>query len=217
MMIRQACVRRRRRDGRAIFPLLGRRRPLQAPARCRPGHRVPSGARGHPSLRAERWSQFAVHHRVSPERLPVLSQAHRRTRAGRESAGLGVRSPCDSASSCWSELATHGSLSRRFEAIYVLDGPVKGAGYPRASLRRDRPVEPFGAELESALLERLNDLPPVRFIPRRSSVLTEVGDVRKNGVLVTVGPIDRDQQRARLDGNQWVGGKGAVWIKYVVP
>ena len=92
----------------------------------------------------------------------------------------------------------------------------KGAGYPRASLRRDRPVEPFGAELESALLERLNDLPPVRFIPRRSSVLTEVGDVRKNGVLVTVGPIDRDQQRARLDGNQWVGGKGAVWIKYVV-
>ena len=48
-------------------------------------------------------ASLAVHHCVSPQRLPVLSQAHRRARAGRESAGLGSRSPCDSASSCWSE------------------------------------------------------------------------------------------------------------------
>lgn len=114
------------------------------------------------------------------------------------------------------ELATHGRLSRRFEVIYVLDGPIKGAGHPRASLKRDQPGEPFGTELKNELLERLDGLPPVTFVPRRSSVLTEEGAVRNHGVLVTVGPIVRDRQRARLGGNQWVAGKGAAWFKFAL-
>ncbi len=110
---------------------------------------------------------------------------------------------------------TFGGGDPGFRVVYVFDGAVKGAEKARPSSRPRRPRTQFGAELEAAIEERLQRLPPITFVHHRGSVLRE-GEVRNRGVLVTLGPIDGGRRRAEVGCNLWISGRGALWVTYVV-
>jgi hypothetical protein len=111
---------------------------------------------------------------------------------------------------------TFGSADPGFEAVYILDGPVRGAADAFWPTREPR--APFSVQVKAGLVAALADLPPVRFVRTRAEALADVpaGQVRNRGVLVMLAPIVGDEKRAEVGANLWIGGKAAIWLTYVV-
>lgn len=117
---------------------------------------------------------------------------------------------------------TFGSAPSPFKAVYILDRPSKGAADPDAEVAGASSREPFSEELKSAVRARLADLPPVRFVRTRSSVVvgekahSSPGHVRAGGVLITLGPIVGDEGKVRVANSWWMNGLSGQWLTYVL-
>jgi hypothetical protein len=102
-----------------------------------------------------------------------------------------------------------------YRAIYVLDGAQPSAGYPsELTDAKDR----FDAALKTALRTALTDLPPLRFITDRSTVVagTPPGQVIDGGVLLTLGPVRPHGAQVEVGSNRWVNGLNGWWATYVL-
>lgn len=83
---------------------------------------------------------------------------------------------------------TFGGADPGSKAVYVIDGPVKGAGDSFTTVDKLTSEAPFGPDVKEGLRTALADLPPLTFVEERESVIT-AGHVINRGVLLTLGPI----------------------------
>lgn len=100
--------------------------------------------------------------------------------------------------------------------VYVLDGSVEGAGDPmRSATGHPRRFPPA---LKRRLRKALGDLPAMRFVEDRASVIVgdPPGHVIDNGVLLTLGPIKGVPTRFEVASSLWVNGLAGQWQTYVV-
>ena len=117
---------------------------------------------------------------------------------------------------------TFGSAPTSFKVVYVLDRPIEGAADPDAQATTGGSQEGFSEELKAAVLARLADLPPVKFVPSRSSAVvgeragSSPGHVRAGGVLITLGPIVREEDKVRVANSWWMNGLAGQWLTYVL-
>jgi hypothetical protein len=113
---------------------------------------------------------------------------------------------------------TFGGGHPRFRVIYVIDGPVKHAEDTSQPVDEQRPEAPFDPEVKQGLRKKLADLPPLKFVQERSSVVAgkEPGHVINRGVLVTLGPISGGRTKAVVGNNLWISGLAGQWLTYVL-
>lgn len=112
---------------------------------------------------------------------------------------------------------TFGRSASPFDHVYVIEGPVKGAGDPMTGFKRS--ARPFDDATKEAILARLEDLPPIEFIARASEA--RVGkqgmEVKGKGVIITLGPIQKKSEtRFHIGHSLWCGGLCGSWATYVV-
>jgi len=117
---------------------------------------------------------------------------------------------------------TFGSAPTSFKVVYVLDRPIEGAANPHAQVSGGRSQEALSEAFKASVTARLADLPPVKFVPTRRSVVvgekahSSPGHVRAGGVLVTLGPIVRGEGKVRVANSWWMNGLAAQWLTYAV-
>jgi len=117
---------------------------------------------------------------------------------------------------------TFGSAPTSFKVVYVLDRPIESAADPEAQVSGGSSQEAFSESLKAAVRTRLTDLPPVKFVRTRSSVVvgekahSSPGHVRAGGVLITLGPIRGDEGKVRVANSWWMNGLAAQWLTYVL-
>jgi hypothetical protein len=117
---------------------------------------------------------------------------------------------------------TFGSAPTSFKVVYVLDRPIESAADPEAHVSGGNSQEAFSESLKAAVRTRLTDLPPVKFVRTRSSVVvgekahSSPGHVRTGGVLITLGPIRGDEGKVRVANSWWMNGLAAQWLTYVL-
>ena len=112
----------------------------------------------------------------------------------------------------------HTFASRR-SPVYVINGAIPGAGKPR----RDPfgpATRPFRTEVIEGIQELLGDrLPTMRFITDGNDVLVgpdRHATVKEQGVILSLGPIDRRKDRVHVSNTLWCGGKCSQWLTYVL-
>lgn len=113
---------------------------------------------------------------------------------------------------------TFGRRASPFDRVFVIDGPIKGAGDPMKDGLVPAP-QPFGEELEAAVEAELIGLPPVEFIEDPDAVRKGpdgMDGVKNNGVIITLGPIVRDGDEVHVPNGLWCGGLCGQWLTYVV-
>ncbi|WP_117215255.1 hypothetical protein [Allorhizocola rhizosphaerae] len=102
-----------------------------------------------------------------------------------------------------------------FKVVYVLDTAHPGTADPMATAGAGVPIPP---ETQARVASTLKDL-NVKFIADRDSVLDR-GDgcaqVKDGGVLITLGPVDGDDNEAKVGINGYIACLGATWLTYVV-
>lgn len=111
---------------------------------------------------------------------------------------------------------TFGDGPSPFKHVWVVDAPVDGVGAFGA--RPTKRGTPFDAELRAGLTERLADLKPVDFVSDADEV-RQMGrdpEVKDNGVIVTVGPIEEHGKKIHVAHEIWCGGLCAEWFTYVL-
>jgi hypothetical protein len=110
---------------------------------------------------------------------------------------------------------TFGSGTSPFKRVFIVDGVVDNAANPTS---RPRASKPFDAALEDAIAERLAGLPPVEFVKDPGSVLVgqERCQVRGDGALISLGPIEGDHGRATVPNGLYFACLGGQWSTYVV-
>jgi hypothetical protein len=102
-----------------------------------------------------------------------------------------------------------------------MDGVVKGAGDLDGSVA-DGPAEAFSETVKAELNAALADLPPLRFVASRDSVVvgtkggSSPGYVKKGGVLLSLGPIEGDGNRVEVGNSLWISGLAGQWLTYVL-
>jgi hypothetical protein len=113
---------------------------------------------------------------------------------------------------------TFGGADPAFRVIYVIDGPVKGAEDTSQPVDEQDPEEPFDPEVKDGLRKELSDLPPLRFVQDRNSVIAgrDPGHVVRHGVLLTLGPITGGVRRVEVGNNLWLNGLAGQWLIYVL-
>jgi hypothetical protein len=112
---------------------------------------------------------------------------------------------------------TFGRGPSPFEYIYVVDGPIPGAGNVRTGLRPA--AEAFADALKQAVEDRLQDLPPLEFIADPDSVRLGRqggGGVKNEGVIIRLGPIEPVQDNIHVSTGLWCGGTCGQWQAYVL-
>jgi hypothetical protein len=112
---------------------------------------------------------------------------------------------------------TFGGGPSPFDHVYVLDAPRVGAGDA---------VEPgarsdgrFSREMKESLQTRLAALPPIDFIPRSRAARQGSGlqtRVKKNGVIISVGPIIGRGRSVKVSNSLWCGSLCGQWQTYRV-
>jgi hypothetical protein len=110
---------------------------------------------------------------------------------------------------------TFGGGASPFDHVYVVEGPLGAADRPR--LRPAR--RPFPEEVKRAIVEGLDDLPPVEFIADPDAVrLGRDGlhGVKDNGVIISLGPIEPSGRGVHVATGLWCGGLCGQWLTYVV-
>ena len=113
---------------------------------------------------------------------------------------------------------TFGRNASPFDRVYVIEGPVEGAGDPMTGFKRS--TRPFDQATKEAILVRLKDLPPIEFITDADEARIGrqgMGGVRGNGVIITLGPIRRKSPTELHVGHSlWCSGLCGSWATYVV-
>ncbi len=112
---------------------------------------------------------------------------------------------------------TFGSALSPFKYVYVVDGPIRGAGQVRTGLRPA--ARPFPDAVKRAVEDRLDDLPPLEFIPDPDSVRLgkmRMGGVKNDGVIISLGPIKQVQEELQVPTGLWCGGTCGQWLTYVL-
>jgi hypothetical protein len=100
--------------------------------------------------------------------------------------------------------------------IYVLAHTVKDAG--DALPPEAETGDPLADEVKRRLLAELSDL-PVEFVSDAESVTIPVdrgGGVKNDGVVVTLGPIPKGDDRVEVQASLYAGPLAATWLTYVV-
>ena len=115
---------------------------------------------------------------------------------------------------------TFGSAPMSFKVVYVLDRPIEGAADPQAQVSGGSSQEAFSESFKAAVRARLADLPPVKFVRTRNSVVvgenagSSPGHVRAGGVLITLGPIRGGEGIVRVPNSWWMNGLAGQWLTY---
>jgi hypothetical protein len=110
---------------------------------------------------------------------------------------------------------TFGGADPGFKAVYVLDGPVKGAGDSDTTVDALASETRFGPDVKEGLRTALADLPPLRFVKDRRSVIT-AGHVLNDGVLLTLGPILGAGPDVKVSNSLWIDVLAGQWLTYVL-
>jgi hypothetical protein len=124
----------------------------------------------------------------------------------------------------------YGGSDPGFGVVYVINGVVEGAEVPGKSVEEQKPEKPFDRQLQRGLRKALKDLPPVKFVKGRSSVLPGKPPsfgrycsmqpascrVINNGVLLTLGPIQGDTGRVEVGNSLWINLLHGRWGTYVL-
>jgi hypothetical protein len=113
---------------------------------------------------------------------------------------------------------TFGEGSSPFKYVYVLNGAIKEASNPSGDLFGPAP-KPFPSVVVKGIKERLEDLPPVRFITdgnRARRGRQGIGGVKNDGVIISLGPIERKNGRVQVSNGLWCGGLCGQWLTYVL-
>lgn len=112
---------------------------------------------------------------------------------------------------------TFGGGPSPFEYVYVVDGPIPGAGNVRMGLRPS--PQRFPEAVKRAIEGRLGDLPPLEFIADPDSVRLGrqgIGGVENDGVILSLGPIETVQAEVQVSTGLWCGGTCGQWLTYVL-
>jgi hypothetical protein len=112
------------------------------------------------------------------------------------------------------ELVAGDRFFARARVIYVRDGAIKDAA--DALSYRQKPKTSFSEALKDDLAGALSDLAPVRFVVEQKSVVNRDGEVRNDGILITLGPIRGHGNGVEVGCNAWMKGKDNRWLTYVV-
>lgn len=110
---------------------------------------------------------------------------------------------------------TFGGAPSPFDHVFILDGLRQGAGDPSKGM--GPPDKRFSREIKEALKIELASLPPIDFISDPDSVRVGrdlMGGVKKNGVIVTVGPILGRGRNVKVPNSIWCGGLCGQWLTY---
>jgi hypothetical protein len=119
---------------------------------------------------------------------------------------------------------TFGGADPGFKVVYVLDGVIEQAADPSKTANAHDPQEPFADDLKDEVrsLSRLANLPPVKFVSERDSVLigtdsgSSPGRVKNGGVLISLGPIERTRDGVHVGTSLWISGLAGRWSTYVL-
>ena len=110
---------------------------------------------------------------------------------------------------------TFGGAPSPFDHVFILDGLRQGAGNPSKGM--GPPDKRFSREIKEALKIELASLPPIDFISHPDSVRVGkdlMGGVKKDGVIVTVGPIVGRSRNVKVPNSLWCGGLCGQWLTY---
>jgi hypothetical protein len=116
---------------------------------------------------------------------------------------------------------TFGGAKPPFQAIYVVDGAVRGAADPERPVNLG-PQKAFSDAVKLDMQRRLSGLPPVRFIAARDAVVVgerggaSPGHVRKDGMVISLGPIVERGTRVEVANSLWMNGLVGQWLTYVL-
>ncbi len=117
---------------------------------------------------------------------------------------------------------TFGGKNPHFKSVFILDAAVSGAGNPNRNVAGSSSRKPLSTQVKHEMLRLLTDLPKVRFVSRRGSVISgrtssdPLGRVIHGGVLITLGPIQRTPNGVQVPNNLWVSGLAGQWLTYVL-
>jgi hypothetical protein len=112
------------------------------------------------------------------------------------------------------ELVTAERIFARARVIYVMDGAIENAADPRRY--RQEPKRSFSEALKEEIATALSDVAPVRFVAEPESTVDRDGEVRNEGILISLGPIRPHRKRVEVGCNAWMKGKDNRWLTYVV-
>lgn len=113
---------------------------------------------------------------------------------------------------------TFGRGTSPFKYVYVVDGPINDAGDPREDLFGPA-SKPFSTNVIDGIEEELRDLPPVRFVADGNDMRRGkegMGGVKKDGVIISLGSIERKKDRVNVSNGLWCGGLCGQWMTYVL-
>lgn len=115
---------------------------------------------------------------------------------------------------------TFGKGRAPFDYVYVVNGPVGDAGHPSGGgLFRPAP-ESFRPAVIDGIRQRLQDLPPVRFINDGDAVRDGRkglgGGVKNDGVIISLGPIEHKNGVVHVHNGLWCGALCGQWQTYVL-
>jgi hypothetical protein len=102
-----------------------------------------------------------------------------------------------------------------FPVIYILDRVVENADDPDDP----GPGAPLSEADRSALREALEDLAPIEFVGSRAQVIGPMADggrVENEGILLTLGPIGGDEDRALVPASSYLANLAGTWQTWVV-
>jgi hypothetical protein len=102
-----------------------------------------------------------------------------------------------------------------FPVVYILDRLVENADEPGVP----GPGTPLSEADRSALREALEDLATIEFVQRRAQVIgpmAEGGRVENEGILLTLGPIGGDEDRALVPASSYLANLAGTWQTWVV-
>jgi len=103
-----------------------------------------------------------------------------------------------------------------FTHVYVLERAMPGAGDPMGHSGGGTPIAPTTRE---RITSALSSVGTVSFIADRDSVIVVhngCAQVRDDGILITLGPLNGDGNRVEVGINGFVACLGATWLTYVV-
>lgn len=112
---------------------------------------------------------------------------------------------------------TFGDAPSPFKHVYILDGAVRNASDPTTA--DSKPQEPFSEGIKRGLRDKLADLPRIAFISDPDVVRVDdqgIGEVKNEGVIITLGPIVGDGNNVEVPNALWCGSLCGQWLTYVV-
>lgn len=113
---------------------------------------------------------------------------------------------------------TFGRGDSPFDRVFVIDGVIPGAGDPMTDTLVVAP-ERFDRAMREAILDHLDGLPPLEFVRDPDSVRKGrdgMGGVKNDGVIISLGPIERAADELHVGNGLWCGGLCGQWLTYVV-